>query len=149
MNKKKYILTALSLIAVALITSACKQTKQEKSDKIGNSSGISASETETSKENSGDFSQFTEEESNSEASRENTASKAENKSASDNKSAADNKGTSAKDTADNNGTADSKDTSDNSSSADNKDQNSGDKASQPTGGMNVASDTAADFGPLF
>lgn len=156
MNKKKHILIILSLIMVAVFTSACKQSKQAKGDETSEISSISAGKTETSQEDSIDFSRLTDDESNGGTSQKNNSEKADNKTASDNKSASDNKNTTAnKGAADNKDKTDRKDADDNKetteggSSADNKNQNSEDKPSQPSGGMDVASDTATDFGPLF
>ena len=144
MNKKKHILIILSLIMVAVFTSACKQSKQAKSDETSKNSSISAGKTETSQEDSIDFSRLTGDESNGGTSQKNNSEKADNKTASDNKSAADNKDETDRKDAD-----DNKETTEDGSSADNKNQNSEDKPSQPSGGMDVASDTATGFGPLF
>lgn len=156
MNKKKYILIILSLIMVAVFTSACKQSKQAKGDETSENSSISASKTETSQEDSIDFSQLTGDESNGGTSQKKNSEKADNKTVSGNKSTVNNK-----DTTDNKGAADNKDktdskdavgnkeTAEDSSSTDNKNQNSEDKPSQPSGGMDVASDTATGFGPLL
>ena len=144
MNKKKHILIILSLIMVAVFTSACKQSKQAKSDETSKNSSISAGKTEISQEDSIDFSLLTGDESNGGTSQKNNSEKADNKTASDNKSAADNKDETDRKDAD-----DNKETTEDGSSADNKNQNSEDKPSQPSGGMDVASDTATGFGPLF
>ena len=144
MNKNKHILIILSLIMVAVFTSACKQSKQAKSDETSKNSSISAGKTEISQEDSIDFSLLTGDESNGDTSQKNNSEKADNKTASDNKSAADNKDETDRKDAD-----DNKETTEDGSSADNKNQNSEDKPSQPSGGMDVASDTATGFGPLF
>ena len=144
MNKNKHILIILSLIMVAVFTSACKQSKQAKSDETSKNSSISAGKTEISQEDSIDFSLLTGDESNGDTSQKNNSEKADNKTASDNKSAADNKDETDRKDAD-----DNKETTEDGSSADNKNQNSEDKPSQPSGGMDVASDTAKGFGPLF
>ena len=144
MNKKKHILIILSLIMVAVFTSACKQSKQAKGDGTSEISSIYAGKTETSQEDSIDFSRLTGGESNGGTSQKNNSEKADNKTASDNKSTANNKNTTDKKGAD-----DNKETTEDGGSADNKNQNSEDKPSQPSGGMDVASDTATGFGPLF
>lgn len=144
MNKKKHILIILSLIMVAVFTSACKQSKQAKGDGTSEISSIYAGKTETSQEDSIDFSRLTGGESNGGTSQKNNSEKADNKTASDNKSTANNKNTT-----DNKGADDNKETTEDGGSADNKNQNSEDKPSQPSGGMDVASDTATGFGPLF
>lgn len=144
MNKKKHILIILSLIMVAVFTSACKQSDQAKSDETSKNSSISAGKTEISQEDSIDCSQLTGYESNGGTSQKNNFETADNKTASDNKTESDNKDkTDIKDADDN------KETTEDGSSADNKNQNSEDKPSQPSGGMDVASDTATGFGPLF
>lgn len=144
MNKKKHILIILSLIMVAVFTSACKQSKQAKGDGTSEISSIYAGKTETSQEDSIDFSRLTGDESNGGTSQKNNSEKADNKIASDNKSTANNKNTT-----DSKGADDNKETTEDGGSADNKNQNSEDKPSQPSGGMDVASDTATGFGPLF
>ena len=141
MNKKKHILIILSLIMVAVFTSACKQSKQAKGDGTSEISSIYAGKTETSQEDSIDFSRLTGGESNGGTSHKSTAN---NKNTTDNKGAADNK-----DKIDSKGADDNKETTEDGGSADNKNQNSEDKPSQPSGGMDVASDTATGFGPLF
>ena len=129
---------------VAVFTSACKQSKQAKGDGTSEISSIYAGKTETSQEDSIDFSRLTGGESNGGTSQKNNSEKADNKTASDNKSTANNKNTT-----DNKGADDNKETTEDGGSADNKNQNSEDKPSQPSGGMDVASDTATGFGPLF
>lgn len=144
MNKKKYILIILSLIMVAVFTSACKQSKQAKGDETSENSSISASKTETSQEDSIDFSQLTGDESNGGTSQKKNSEKADNKTVSGNKSKVNNK-----DKTDSKDAVGNKETAEDSSSTDNKNQNSEDKPSQPSGGMDVASDTATGFGPLL
>lgn len=144
MNKKKYILIILSLIMVAVFTSACKQSKQAKGDETSENSSISASKTETSQEDSIDFSQLTGDESNGGTSQKKKSEKADNKTVSGNKSTVNNK-----DKTDSKDAVGNKETAEDSSSTDNKNQNSEDKPSQPSGGMDVASDTATGFGPLL
>lgn len=144
MNKKKYILIILSLIMVAVFTSACKQSKQAKGDETSENSSISASKTETSQEDSIDFSQLTGDESNGGTSQKKNSEKADNKTVSGNKSTVNNK-----DKTDSKDAVGNKETAEDSSSTDNKNQNSEDKPSQPSGGMDVASDTATGFGPLL
>lgn len=150
MNKKKHILIILSLIMVAVFTSACKQSKQAKGDETSEISSISAGKTETSQEDSIDFSRLTDDESNGGTSQKNNSEKADNKTASDNKNTTANKGAADnKDKTDRKDADGNKETTEGGSSADNKNQNSEDKPSQPSGGMDVASDTATGFGPLF
>ena len=144
MNKKKYILIILSLIMVAVFTSACKQSKQDKGDETSENSSVSASKTETSQEDSIDFSQLTGDESNGGTLQKKNSEKADNKTVFGNKSTVNNK-----DTTDNKDAVGNKETAEDSSSTDNKNQNSEDKPSQPSGGMDVASDTATGFGPLL
>ena len=150
MNKKKHILIILSLIMVAVFTSACKQSKQAKSDETSKNSSISAGKTEISQEDSIDFSQLTGDESNGGTSQKNNSEKDDNKTASDNKTESDNKSAADnKDKTDIKDADDNKETTEDGSSDDNKNQNSEDKPLQPSGGMEVASDTATGFGPLF
>ena len=120
MNKKKHILIILSLIMVAVFTSACKQSKQAKGDGTSEISSIYAGKTETSQEDSIDFSRLTGGESNGGTSQKNNSEKADNKTASDNKSTANNKNTT-----DNKGAADNKDKTDRKGADDNKETTCG------------------------